>query len=102
MIYQGFEDVNVGRYFSATIFDISSGGICMAFPLEKSSKNELIKSESMYEIIFQLNKHKTIYRIMCKAVYIKINNYVVRVGGCFIESKDFKYEQLNMQLSQRN
>ena len=102
MIYESSADDNIGRYFSTTIFDISASGICIAFSLEKSDKIKLVKNKSNYEIIFHLNNNGTLYRIMCKPVYIMRNSYVVKVGGFFIESDGVNHKQLGRQLKLNN
>ncbi len=95
MVYESSEEPNVGRYFSTTIYDVSLGGICLAFPLERYDKIEFIKTNSSYEVICYLSDPKTLSRFKCTPQHVKKNEYTLKVGGSLLGASRFSHDQFS-------
>ncbi|MFW5730818.1 MAG: PilZ domain-containing protein [Desulfonatronovibrionaceae bacterium] len=100
MVYEKSGDTNVGRYFSTTILDLSIGGTRMAFPIERDQKIEFIKTGSNFEIILYLSDSRVLSRFKCRLKHVEKKDFMINVGGEFVESDDFSHEQLHSFMTQ--
>lgn len=100
MVYEKSTETNVGRYFSTTILDLSIGGTRMAFPIERDQKIEFIKTGSDFEIILYLSDSRVLSRFKCRLRHVEKNDFMVNVGGEFVQGDDFSHEQLHSFMTQ--
>ncbi|EFI33359.1 hypothetical protein Dthio_PD0687 [Desulfonatronospira thiodismutans ASO3-1] len=100
MVYEGSDDPNVGRYFATTVYDISVGGICLAFPLEREGKIEFLKSRSEYEVICYLSGSEELSRFKCIPHYASRDDYTLKVGGSFVQAPADSHDKLSQYLTQ--
>ncbi len=90
---------NSGRYFATTLLDISIGGTKLFFPQEKYDKIEFLKTENNFDIIFCFFKTDNISRFTCRLTHAEKDGVNITVGGSFIYSDTYSYEQLNKYFS---
>lgn len=91
---------NSGRYFATTLLDISIGGTKLFFPQEKYHKIEFLKSDNNFDIIFCFFRTDNISRFTCRLTHAEKDGVNIKVGGSFIYSDTYSYEQLNKYFSQ--
>lgn len=86
---------NAGRYFATTLLDISIGGTKLFFPLEMQDKIEFLKTQNNFDVIFCFFGTNNISRFTCRPVHTKKNKVNIKVGGAFVQSDAYSFEQLN-------
>ncbi len=100
MVYESSEEPNVGRYFAATVYDISFGGICLAFPLERENKIEFLNARSEYEVICHLSDSGELSRFKCIPHYVARDDFTLKVGGSIVEASADSHDNLSQYLTQ--
>ncbi len=98
MIYKSSESELVGRYHSTTILDISLGGIRLSFTPDSTTKNEIEKEGSEFEVIFSLDKEGEPVVIRCSPTRVKDTEHGIQVGAAFNEANSHSHEYLQKYL----
>ncbi len=99
IVYESSDEPNVGRYFPATVFDISFGGICLSFPLERENKVEFLKAWSEYEVICHLSDSDEPSRFKCIPHYVARDDNTLKVGGSIVEASADSHDKLSRYLA---
>jgi hypothetical protein len=98
MIYKSSKSELIGRYHSTTILDISLGGIRLSFTPDSTSKNEMDKDGSEFEVIFSLDKEGEPVVLRCNLTRVKDTEHGIQVGATFSEANSHSHEYLQKYL----
>lgn len=93
---------NSGRYFATTLLDISIDGTKLFFPLEKQDKIEFLKTQNDFDVIFCFFGTDNISRFTCRFIHMEKNGINIMIGGSFIHSDAYSFDQLNQFLTKYN
>ncbi len=99
MIFEKSATELVGRYHSATILDISLGGVRLSLPLERDGKTEIIKKGNEFEIIFSMNGNNETMYFNCNLSRMQKTEHSIQVGAVFSETNPQSHECLQKCLA---
>jgi len=95
MIYEQSTNGDMGRYFSATIVDVSIGGARLAFPLDRKGRIKFLSSSKDFEIVCYFPDSEVLCRFKCNPKYLAKNDGNVQVGAAFSETGPESFEPLS-------
>ncbi len=98
MIFEKSTTDMVGRYYSATILDLSLGGVRLSFPLHRNGKTEIINKGAEFEVIFSMDDDSDPMYFRCSLNRIHKSGHSIQLGAAFCETDPQSHERLQKNL----
>lgn len=101
LIYEKLDKKGACRCLSATVLDISIGGLSLAVPIEVESEIEFLNNQTEFDVVLYLANTEILSHFRCQLTYVLKNEHTIKLGASFLECDEYSLQQLTVFLRQQ-